>query len=265
MSRNRYQQLISAVFLGKYKPGDEVVEFERDDIVIAANGLGIALPKNLGDVIYSVRYRQPMPADVRSKAPTGKSWTIVSTGRSSYAFRARAEVRVAPDNLLTFTKIPEATPGIVSMYAFNDEQALLAKLRYNRLVDIFTGVASYSLQNHLRTTVPGIGQVETDELYVGVDKRGEHFVFPVQAKGGNDAIALVQIEQDFALCQHRFPNSTCRPIAAQFMVDDMIALFEFEITDGEIRKAAERHYKLVVPEDLSQEDLSQYRNRSDHS
>jgi len=42
------------------------------------------------------------------------------------------------------------------MYALGDEQALLAKLRYNRLLDIFTGVVCYSLQNHLRTNVPGM-------------------------------------------------------------------------------------------------------------
>lgn len=68
---------------------------------------------------------------------------------------------------MTATKVPDATPGIVAKYAFNDEQALLAKVRYNRLVDIFTGVTCYSLQNHLRTTVSEIGQVETDEIYVG--------------------------------------------------------------------------------------------------
>lgn len=38
-------------------------------------------------------------------------------------------------------------------------------------------------------------QVETDEVYVGVDKRGAHFVVPVQAKGGTDSISVVQIEQ----------------------------------------------------------------------
>jgi len=47
-------------------------------------------------------------------------------------------------------KIPDATPEIVAAYALSDEQALLAKVRYNRLLDIFLGVAAYSLQNHLR-------------------------------------------------------------------------------------------------------------------
>src|SRR5438105_5867530 len=126
------------------------------------------------------------------------------------------------------TKVPDSTPGIIIMYALGDEQALLAKLRYNRLVDIFTGITCYSLQSHLRTTVPNVGQVETDEIYVGVDRRGAHYVFPVQAKGGNDRLGIVQIEQDFALCAHRFPSLLCRPIAAQFMAIEVIALFEFE-------------------------------------
>ena len=70
-----------------------------------------------------------------------------------------------------------------------------------------------------------MGQVETDELYVGVDKKGIHYVFPVQAKGGTDKLSIVQIEQDFAVCARKFPTLLCRPVAAQFMPDGVIALF----------------------------------------
>lgn len=48
----------------------------------------------------------------------------------------------------------------------SDEQALLARVRYNRLLDIFLGLATYSLQNHLRTSVTDIGQIEVDEICV---------------------------------------------------------------------------------------------------
>ena len=145
------------------------------------------------------------------------------------------------------------------MYAFDDEQALLAKLRYNRLVDIFSSVTCYSLQNHLRTTVVGIGQVETDEIYVGVDKRGAHYVFPVQAKGGTDKLGIVQIEQDFGVCRGRFPGLICRPIAAQFVADHTIAMFEFVETDEGVRIAAEKHYELVPPDKLEEGELKAYR------
>jgi hypothetical protein len=63
-----------------------------------------------------------------------------------------------------------------------DEQALLARLRYNRLIDVFTGVTCYSLQSHLRTTVQDIGQIETDEIYVGIDRRGAALRYPCSGK-----------------------------------------------------------------------------------
>lgn len=144
----------------------------------------------------------------------------------------------------------------------SDEQALLAKVRYNRLIDTFTGLTCYSLQNHFRTTVPGIGQVETDELYIGVDKRGVHYIIPVQAKGGNDKLGIVQIEQDFAVGLSKFPDLICKPIAAQFMSSGAIALFEFELQDLEIKVNAEKHYRLVGQNELTNEEIAGYKTRS---
>jgi hypothetical protein len=109
------------------------------------------------------------------------------------------EWSVVPDPHRSVIKVPDATPGIIAKYALTDEQALLAKLRYNRLVDLFTALTCYSLQSHLRTSVTGIGGVETDELYVGMDRHGVQYVLPVQAKGGRDRLGVVQIEQDIAL------------------------------------------------------------------
>jgi hypothetical protein len=161
-------------------------------------------------------------------------------------------------------KIPDATPGIISIYARKEEQALLAKVRYNRLVDVFLGVACYSLQNHLRTQIPGIGQVETDEIYVGVDKEGAHYAIPVQAKGGSDRHSIVQIEQDFELCGGEpFDKAICRPVAAQFIGDDRIALFAFrQDENGEARILLERHYRLVPPDQLSDAERAEYQRES---
>ena len=132
------------------------------------------------------------------------------------------------------------------------------------MLDIFTGVTCYSLQNYLRTTVPGIGQTETDEIYVGVDKKGIHYVFPVQAKGGKDELGVAQIEQDIALCKHKFPTLVCRAIAAQFLQEDVIVLFELGLEDDEVRKISERHYTLVTQEYLTDEELINYRMRPDN-
>jgi hypothetical protein len=258
---DRYAKLIERIFLARHQEGAEEVHFHREDIARAAKDLAIKLPKNLGDVIYSFRYRRKLPQTVIARAPKGKEWIIQPAGRSQYRFVARTLTIITPNEMMAETKVPDSTPGVISMYALSDEQALLAKLRYNRLIDVFTGVACYSLQSHLRTTVPDLGQIETDELYVGVDKRGVHYVFPVQAKGGKDALSIVQIEQDFAMCANKFSSLTCRPIAAQFMAEDLIALFEFERQDTGIAISSERHYRLVSPEEVTPEDLETYRTR----
>ncbi|MBI3912352.1 MAG: endonuclease [Armatimonadetes bacterium] len=263
MSRlpNRYTQIIERVFLARYEEGAHEVEFERDDIVHVAAELGIRLPKNLGDLVYSFRYRGALPESVRARAPEGREWIIRPAGRSRYRFVAVAMATIAPNEMLAETKVPDATPGVIAMYALNDEQALLAKLRYNRLIDVFTGVTCYSLQSHLRTAVPNLGQVETDEIYIGLDRRGAHYVFPVQAKGGNDRLSVVQIEQDFALCAAKFPSLICRPIGAQFMGDELIALFELERSEAGVVIVSEKHYRLVPPEEVRPEDLDTYRTR----
>ena len=258
--KNRYTQLIEKIFERSYTENATEVTFERVDIVQTAEELGIILPKNLGDVIYTFRYRANLPESIRTKAPDGLEWVIRPAGTSKYKFALSSMPRISPNEMLVETKIPDATPGIIIKYALSDEQALLAKVRYNRLIDIFTGVACYSLQSHLRTTVPEMGQVETDELYIGVDRRGAHYVFPVQAKGGNDQLGIVQIEQDFAMCASKFPSLICRPIATQFMADNLIVLFAFEDDKNGIAIAVEKHYRLVPPEEMTDDDLKQYRN-----
>jgi DNA modification methylase len=262
-TENRYSQIIEKVFECHYKSGDEEVRFTRDEFENIAKELNINLPKNLGDIIYSFRYRTPLPESITKNASEGKHWIIRPAGRGVYAFALIAEFNVAPNPNYVKVKIPDATPGLVAKYSLNDEQALLAKLRYNRLIDIFSGITCYSLQNHLRTSIPGIGQVETDEIYVGVDKSGLHHVFPVQAKGGKDKLNIVQIEQDFALCASRFPDLVSHPIGAQFMADGSIALFEFKMTDEGVKIAAEKHYKLVPPDEVTPELLKDYRNSLD--
>ncbi len=259
MPANRYTQILEAIFAAHYQPGERTVAFERGEIESTAAALGIALPKNLGDLIYTFRYRVALPDTIRAMAPPGEQWIIRPAGRSRYQFVLAKEWSVVPNAALSKIKVPDSTPGLVAKYALSDEQALLARLRCNRLVDVFLGLVCHSLQNHLRTSVQGMGQVETDELYVGLDRRGAHYVVPVQAKGGRDRMSVVQIEQDLAMCAEKFPGLICRPVGAQFAGDATIALFEFEASDAGVSVRNERHYLLVPPEDVSNEDLARYR------
>ena len=163
---------------------------------------------------------------------------------------------IKPNQQLMRTDIPDATPGSISMYALSDEQALLATIRYNRLIDIFTGLTCYSLQNHLRTSVPirnpvsqreESTQVETDELYVGINKHGQHYAIP---KGLSDSLNIVQIWQNALVCHAKLAGLPIRCIAVQAMPDSVIALIELQAADiDNIAVVEEKHYELVVPDE----------------
>lgn len=258
---NRYAAIVAALFKRHYKSGVGQFEFSRDEFVAIARSLGIELPKNLGDTIYSFRFRSALPEEVTSTAPKGKEWTILLAGRGRYRFVLGGISRIRPRPDLIAIKIPDATPEIIASYALTDEQALLARVRYNRLVDVFLGIAAYSLQNHLRTTVKGFGQIEIDEVYVGVNRNGQQFVIPVQAKAGSDRLGAAQTVQDMAWCAQRFPCLSCRPVSAQFMSDDIIALFELTSVKDEIRVVEEKHYRLVPSDAITEEDLNLYAGR----
>jgi hypothetical protein len=258
--QSRYDQLIERVFFKNYTEGAHEVRFDREEFVATAEELGIKLPKNLGDIVYSYRYRNKLPARIRELLGSDEEWLIRSEGRAKYVFVKSAFHEISPNPRLSRIKVLDSTPEIIRRYALSDEQALLAILRYNRLIDTFTGVTCYSLQSHLRTFVEDMGQVETDEIYVGVNKSGEQFIFPIQAKGARERIGIIQLEQDLALCASKFPTLTCRPVAAQFIDDDLIALFEFERSEGTLSIKEEKHYCLVPNEDLSNEEIARYRS-----
>lgn len=261
---NRYQAVILHVFQSLYRQEQTEFEFAREDLVEAATCLGIRLPKNLGDVLYSFRYRNALPAAIRDTAPSGQQWVIEGAGRARYRFRLTRISHIVPRPHLLPIKIPDATPEIIAAYALSDEQALLARLRYNRLVDLFLGITAYSLQNHLRTTVRGVGQIEIDEMYVGIDRGGRQYVIPVQAKGGADQHGTVQTRQDIQCCAQRFPSLICRPISAQFMDSGRIALFELTAIDDDIQIVDERHYQLVAASAITEADLIRYRQIHSH-
>lgn len=258
-TRTQYEQIIELIFDSNYVDGATEVPFVRDEIEDAAGAIGIQRMKNPGDVVYAFRYRRPLPASILDRAPEGLQWIIRGDGRARYKFVAvPVQGRILPNPSLIATKIPDATPEIIIASAQGDEQALLALVRYNRLLDIFLGITTYSLQNHMRTTAQGIGQVEIDEVYVAVDRHGVQYILPVQAKGGRDEIGVTQAEQDLAVCAEKWPHMVARPVAAQFMNDGKIAMFELTVQDDQIRIVQEAHYRLVPFGDITDEDRATY-------
>jgi hypothetical protein len=256
----KYEQIIERIFFSKYQPDNVRIAFSRQEFVSTTEALGFARIKNLGDITYSFRFRRELPQTIQNTALPGAEWIIIGAGIADYQFRLAAPGKIRPTPHYLPIKVPDATPEIVRHYApGTDEQALLTRARYNRLVDIFTGLTCYSIQNHLRTTVIDIGQVEVDEIYVGMNKRGTHFVLPCQAKSPGDRFGIAQILQDTALCATRYPNAICKPIALQFTDENSLALLELTVREeDEILKLSivdEKHYKLIPRAQISDDEL----------
>jgi len=273
-----YARIIETIFFDHYRKGLREFEFDREEIEATANELyrkkEIALkkPKNLGDVIYSFRHRRPLPPAVLATQSEDRSWIILGAGDAKYRFRLNKLAHIKPRRGLTVTKIPDATPEIILEHALNDEQALLAKMRYNRMIDIFLGLTAYSLQNHLRTKIPNYGQIEIDELYVGLDRNGAQYIIPVQAKGPRDTLGAIQTIQDVTFCKTPRPSKSkifkkdyvdlqCRAVSAQSFKDgssEIIAMFELAFDGSEVSIEGERHYSLVPADEITKSDLSAY-------
>lgn len=258
---NAYAAIILDIFNRYFTTGSTDFEFSRQDIADSAARAGVKEPKNLGDVIYTFRYRKALPQAILDTQPANFYWLILGAGDAKYRFRLSRLCYIEPTIGLLVRKIPDATPEIIAQYALSDEQALLAKVRYNRLIDIFLGVTAYSLQNHLRTKIANYGQIEIDELYVGVDSQGAQYIIPVQAKGGNDKLGVIQTIQDVTFCQtqERYKHCVPRTVSAQFMNGDVIAMFELTFDGDDVSIVREKHYRLVGASEITPSDLIVYK------
>ena len=76
-----YARIITQVFRNHHTSGCVEFTFDRSELEAAGRSLGIQ-PKNLGDLIYTFRYRQDLPPTVRRTAPEGKVWYIAPAGRA---------------------------------------------------------------------------------------------------------------------------------------------------------------------------------------
>lgn len=242
----RYERIIERVFLKHYQPGIEYFEFHKDELIEICQEMGIII-RNIPDIIYAFRGRRPLSSSITS---TGH-WAIESAGTNAYAFRKlrnppQFDVRFAdysPNEV--FNAIPEVVEGLLRQ----DEQSLLTLILYNRLVDIFTGLTCFHIQNHYRSNIRNVGQVELDALYVGVNTFGELFIIPIEAKSQSESemIGRIQISQMAKLVHQDFPHLKRRLLAVKVLSDGTIGFVEFDdhLEPDDFGIASVRRYKLI--------------------
>jgi hypothetical protein len=246
---SEYDKVIEALFFKKFnaiqnKDSTEL-DFDTNELIETVNSLKIVI-KNIPDITYTYRSRGKLPVSVRS---TG-DWIIKPKGKGNFAFtKSNRPPFFTIQEELASTEILNSLPDIVEKYIQEDEQGLLSAIRYNRLIDIFTGITCFHLQSHIRTTIEGEGQIEIDDLYVGVDRDGNEYILPLEAKSPDDRDKLgwVQISNLVKFAHQNFPKLKCRPICAKPININTIHLIEFEdkIDFDEIQIEKEKRYRLI--------------------
>jgi hypothetical protein len=247
-----YDRLISEIFHRHEGATQNEFEFNREEMGQILREWGKTI-KNLGDVPYSYRGgRRDLPDDVTS---TGY-WVIEGRGKGRYAFRrlSRSPYITIPPDLKTINVL-DATPDIILKHSNNDEQGLLSIVRYNRLVDIFLGITAYHLQSHVRAYIEDSGQVEIDDLYLGVDADGTRYVIPIEAKTADEPLGLIQIANLNAFAQHQFPNLTLQSVAVKFWSDNSVFFIAFNQTPDceNIEVTKFKRYRLIRDKRLAKE------------
>jgi len=238
--RRLYDQVIIEMFRRVYKPSVELLPFAKDELVQVCQDLDIVI-NNVPDIPYHYRTgRSDLPDEILS---TG-NWVIEGAGKGKYAFirLKRTPYIHVPDDLYV-TEIPEATPDIVLKYGGADEQAMLTRIRYNRLVDTFLSLTAYHLQSHIRSSVQDIGQVEVDDLYVGVDTAGEWYVIPIEAKsvGPKERLGVIQIRQMILFAKQHYGDLALRPVGIKPLDDGSYVFLEFD-DEAELEAISVKRY-----------------------
>jgi hypothetical protein len=227
-----YDRIIVALFKDKYrtyKTKDEI-DFTKDELVAIAGKLKISL-RNPPDVVYTYRSRRSLPSAILK---TG-NWILIPKGKGKFSFaKTQRSPFVEIQEGLAHIEIPNALPEIVDKYTTSDEQGFLSSIRYNRLIDIFAGITCFHLQSHIRTTIKGEGQIEIDELYVGIDENGNEYILPIEAKSPDerDRLGWFQISNLVKYGKQYFPNLICRPLAVKQLGKNMVWVIEFDDKDN---------------------------------
>jgi len=245
-----YDQLLSEIFHRHRGPTQDEFEFEREEMEEILRSWKKRV-KNLGDIIYSYRSgRRLLPESITT---TG-DWLISGRGKGRYAFiRLKRSPYISIPTDLQIIDILDATPDIILKYRSHDEQGLLTRIAYNRLVDTFLKITTYRLQGHLRAFVSDHGQIEVDDLYLGVDKDGFQYAIPVEAKTPEEPLGVVQIISQNAFAAERFADLRLRSIAIKAWHDDTFFFVEFNsaINPNQLEVIEYRRYRLVREDGLN--------------
>ena len=225
---NRYQAVISHVFAERYDENQDVFPFTKSDLKSAGELMGVTLPENLEDIIYSFRHRNPLPEHIQGTATQGCEWIIELAGRGAYRFKKANINRIFPTQELSPLETLDLTPGLIYDLELPGTSRLDNIIRYNQLISDVLRVFADHVQSHLRTSIQGVGQIEVGCLYVSTDA---NVIIPVHLSPESGPINGLKAAQNIRFADEKYPQMTCRAVIAQLR--DKITWFSLKLNQME--------------------------------
>ncbi|MDM8517807.1 hypothetical protein QUF76_16550 [Desulfobacterales bacterium HSG16] len=93
---SKYDRVIEKVFFNNYNESMSRILFDREELAQACQTLDIASIKNLGDIVYSYRFRKNLPKAIENTTPSNHEWIIVGAGIGMYEFRLSVKSKIEP-------------------------------------------------------------------------------------------------------------------------------------------------------------------------
>ena len=246
-----YGPVLLALFRRKYIPGGiDPITFTLDEVRAELLASGLAA-SNVPDVIYRMRSRTMLPAEIQDAGYR----MIEITDRGVYALVVGSSTLVEYPEPVGVIDVEDHTPDVVrrllySDFANVDEQALLSVLRYNDMFSRFIGFRVYHFKSHVRGSVKGVGQAEIDDVHVAVEHGydGPLTIVPVEAKAKHDPISRTQVVTQTRYAEHVFPGHPIRPLTVKLFETGEILFMEFNVTKlpNELRVVRHAFYRLRV-------------------
>lgn len=209
--------------------------------------MGVTLPENIGDIIYSFRHRNPLPDHIQSTAPEGREWIIELAGRGTYRFKKANINRIFPSQELSPLETMDLTPPFIHTLDLPGTSRLDSIIRYNDLVADALSIMADHVQSHLRTSLASVGQIEVGSLYVSTNA---NVIIPVHLSAKDETINGLKAAQNIRFAAEKYPQMTCRAIIAQLLDENHVVLFEV-VPDGDgvrvIGESQARFYPRNLP------------------
>ena len=150
--------------------------------------------------------------------------------------------------------ILDNTPTVVGQLARDERELLLARLRFNRLLDNFLGISTFPV--HLLFDSPFYDSIgpEVEELHFGIAPFGDKCMVIVLSERWNGSPAISKLRASSEVPFKYSHNMRVHFILAHQTGGNCLALIELDLSSQRSKVKAEKHYEFIKPDELNAHD-----------